>query len=653
MTQQQVFSDRYELVRHIARGGMAQVYLATDILLDRPVALKVLFPELSIDPSFVQRFRAEAKAAANLSHPNIVAVYDWGQGERTYFIVMEYVDGPTLSQTIRQSPLEPVHAARVGADVAAALEFAHRRGVIHRDVKPGNVLTDTTGRVKVADFGIARAVGAAEGLTQTGAVMGTATYFSPEQAQGLTVDARSDVYSLGVVLYEMVAGRAPFSGDNPVAIAYKHVREEPVPLAEITPGVPRPYAAVVRKAMAKDPADRYASAGDLRADLQRFADGQAVGAADVPTTVASAAGASATRVQRPVAGTRVVAAAVPVAPLEPVSEERSRTRLFVGLLVALLVVLAALLFFLGRQVGLFGATPTRTIPGDLVGKQYAAAQSELAALGFTRVSQTSSTSDTRQVGEVISSSPVGGAHASTTAAVTLDVSTGPTAVSVPDVTSQAADAATAALRAQGFVVTTGPMQNSSTVGAGMVISTSPAAGASAAKGSTVQLTVSAGRAQVQIPTVAGQTSSTASNKLGQLMLGVVTRNETSTRYGAGLVTRSDPPAGSAVAVNSTVTLYVSSGTAVPNVVGLSQTAANQALGSVGLKSASSSQAVSDPALAGQVISQSPSAGSAVTPGSTVNLVIGFAAAPTTTTPAPTPSTTATTGSTTTTTQGGN
>ncbi|HVL04268.1 MAG TPA: protein kinase, partial [Acidimicrobiales bacterium] len=237
--EQRIFNARYELHRRIARGGMADVFLARDSLLDRPVAVKVLFPEFATDPTFVQRFRREAQAAANLSHPNIVSVYDWGEEGGTYFIVMEYVEGHSLAQTIKnESRIHPDRAADITTDVAAALGFAHRNGVVHRDVKPGNVLISPNGQVKVADFGIARAVSNQENLTQAGTVMGTATYFSPEQARGESVDPRSDVYSLGVVLYEMLTGRPPFTGDSPVAVAYKHVQEAPPPPRSLNPDIP-------------------------------------------------------------------------------------------------------------------------------------------------------------------------------------------------------------------------------------------------------------------------------------------------------------------------------------------------------------------------------------------------------------------------------
>src|SRR5260370_7465078 len=252
-----VLSKRYEVQRGIARGGMAEVYLARDQLLDRPVAVKVLFAEYARDQSFVERFRREAQSAASLNPPNIVAIYDWGQERGTYFIVMEYVRGRSLRDVVQvNGAFSARRTAEIGAEIAGALEFAHRNGVVHRDVKPGNVLVTADGDIKVTDFGIARA-GTSEALTQTGAVMGTAAYFSPEQAQGLPVDGRSDVYSLGVVLYEMVTGAPPFTGESPVAVAYKHVREDPEPPAARAPDLPPDPEHIILTAMAKAAASRY------------------------------------------------------------------------------------------------------------------------------------------------------------------------------------------------------------------------------------------------------------------------------------------------------------------------------------------------------------------------------------------------------------
>jgi serine/threonine-protein kinase len=291
-----VLNDRYELQQRIGRGGMADVWLARDLLLDRPVAIKVLFPEFAVDPNFVERFRREAQAAANLNHPNIVGVYDWGRHANTYFMAMEYVQGRTLADILRANrSVTSQQAAEIAIEVAGALSFAHRSGVVHRDIKPANILIGSSGSVKVADFGIARAMNAPieSNLTQVGSVMGTATYFSPEQAQGAQPDPRSDLYSLGVVLYEMVGGRPPFTGENPVSIAYKQVHENPEPLNRLVADVPKSFEAIVAKLLAKRPEIRYQSADEVRDELRRYRNGEPVQALVALMGGAAAAGAAA------------------------------------------------------------------------------------------------------------------------------------------------------------------------------------------------------------------------------------------------------------------------------------------------------------------------------------------------------------------------
>ena len=300
-----VINDRYEIHKRIGRGGMADVFSARDLLLDRQVAMKVLFPQFATDENFVERFRREAQSAANLSHPNIVSVYDWGKFEGTYFIAMEEVQGRTLADILKANKqLTAKQAAEIASEVAAALGFAHDGAVAHRDIKPANILIGSNGQVKVADFGIARAMNAPTeaNLTQVGSVMGTATYFSPEQAQGAQPDPRSDLYSLGIVMYEMVSGRPPFTGENPVSIAYKQVHDAPQPLVQLIADVPRAFEAIVAKLLAKDPKLRYPSAGALRDDLRRFRNDEPV--------LALTAAASAQGVDMPVADSTVADSAV-------------------------------------------------------------------------------------------------------------------------------------------------------------------------------------------------------------------------------------------------------------------------------------------------------------------------------------------------------
>lgn len=436
-----VYSNRYEIVRPIARGGMADVYLARDQLLNRPVALKVLFAEFAREASFVERFRREAQAAANLNHPNIVAIYDWGQEQGTYFIAMEYVEGRSLREVLSsQGRLSANQAAEIGTEIGAALSFAHRNGVVHRDVKPGNVLLTTEGQVKVTDFGIARA-GTADGLTQTGSVMGTATYFSPEQAQGITVDGRSDVYSLGIVLYEMVAGKPPFVADSPVAVAYKQVQEQHVPLAQIRDDLPPDFTAIVDRALAKRLSDRYQSAEDLRSDLSRFRRGQKISHAAVTGIVAemntgemqrtpTVRDPARTELQRSVTAPQPVQAEWDYEE-EPNSGLGKRLGMIAVVLVALGLIAAVVAVLLSGGNGKAPVTDRSIEVPKLVGLSQADALRALDSKGFTNVPDPRSIVSDEPIGTVVAQDPAQASLVSSDTRINLDVSAGPETVKVP------------------------------------------------------------------------------------------------------------------------------------------------------------------------------------------------------------------------------
>ena len=554
-TENKPYGGRYELIQKIARGGMAEVYMAKDQLLDRPVALKVLFPELSVNVSFVERFRREAQAAANLSHPNIVSVFDWGEADNTYFIVMELVEGVTLSSLIKESGrLDPQKAASIAADVAASLAFAHKHGVIYRDVKPSNVLLTEDGQVKVTDFGIARAATADGDLTQTGAVMGTATYIPPEQAQGLVVDGRSDVYSLGVVLYEMLVGKVPFSGDSPLAIAYKHVREEPPHPRTLAPEVPEALEAVVLKAMAKDPGLRYQSATEMRDDLRRFLNHQEVSAM-------SGFDADATQALPIIDANRggFTTETIRTSPITPVDSGRRGTNWLLIGIVVLLVVIGVLLLatknFFNTNTPVSGGPRTVSVP-SVVGESEANATATLTnnGLKYTIGRQISNESP----GTVLSENPSAGATVNKGSSVALVVSTGAQEVSVPNVVGQTIASAESTLLAAGFQVTTNYVNNPAQVGT--VTSESPGASTQAPKGSTVTLDVSNGPSQISVPDVVGQPIAQAANTLGShnLTLGNVTYQPSPT-VANGDVISTNPTAGSNVAPNTSVDVVVSQG----------------------------------------------------------------------------------------------
>jgi beta-lactam-binding protein with PASTA domain/predicted Ser/Thr protein kinase len=676
-----IYNGRYELRNQVARGGTAQVYLARDLLLDRPVALKVLFPELSADSSFVDRFRREAQAAANLSHPNIVPVFDWGESERTYFIVMEYVDGQALSTIIRgQAPLPPMRAAAIAADIAKALSYAHRHGVVHRDVKPGNVLLTRDGQVKVTDFGIARAIGADDNVTQTGLVMGTATYFSPEQAQGFGVDGRSDVYSLGVVLYEMVTGGPPFTADTPVAIAYKHVSESPVLPRELEPRIPEQLEAVILHALAKQPADRYATAEDFHADLERFAQGEPVLAmaalAGVPASAAM--GATQAMVAAP---TRVLAAPAaagagavlaggalgapgPNGNDAAVVEERSETvgpvggapdmpkHRWIGWTLAGLLLAVALVLLLdygGRQLGYFGAPAYTTVP-FVVGENVQQAEIKLARaqLNFKETARYSKLGK----GVVISSNPSGGTEITKATKVTLYYSAGLAPVRVPSVEQMTLKKAEKALTAAGLNFKV--LRVTPTLGEplGIVQQSVPGPNSLVGPATTVDLYVDEGKANVAVPgNLVGQPLQTVKNDIlnDGLKVGTVTPVVSAT-IPNGDVTATEPGERSVTTAGSPVNISVSAGPGirVPNVVGLSAGVAESRLTAAGLIPQEVLQQ-GPLATENDVVGQSPTpSGGPVLPHTFVQIVVDQGP-PTTTSTRPTTTTTTTTSNPTTTT----
>ena len=620
------FSNRYELTHLIARGGMAQVYLAHDRLLDRPVALKVLFPELSVDLAFVERFRREAQAAANLAHPNIVQVFDWGEDNGSYFIVMEYVEGRSLSAMLRQSPrLHPTEAAEIAAKVAAGLAYAHRRGVVHRDVKPGNILLTPAGEVKVTDFGIARAVNTEDSLTQVGSVMGTAAYFSPEQAEGLTVDARSDLYSLGVVLFEMLTGRTPFMGDSPVVVASKHVREQ-APLARsINPSVPVPLEAIVSMAMAKAPSERYQSAEDFRADLLRFTEGQPVMAeaklAAMADTGEVAATGALTGIVAGVAAGDPATASIPVGgrPYAVPPAKKKRPAWLVPVVLAVVAIVAIAAFLAGSG----GGSSTKPIP-QVSGLSVDQATTELLQAGFTVKGEKKVSSPTVTAGLVAGTDPAVGSERAPGTLVTLEISVGnEQQVTIPDLTGYTATAAQAKLSSLGLnpVIAYIP----SPLPQNTVIGTDPAAGTKVWTTTKVTLNVPV-IISPTVPAVVGMTPVNAGAALASAGLTVgTTTSACSNTVANGLVTAALPTPGTTVPTGSAVALTISTGVCqvvVPDVTGQDTATAIASLQSLGL-AATTSAFGGDPTtcVANTIALMDTTAGSSVNYGSTINLEI--------------------------------
>ncbi len=640
-----IIDGRYRVISRLGSGGMADVYLAQDQLLGRDVAVKVLHHHFAEDHEFVERFRREASSAAALSHPNIVAIFDRGEWNGTYYIAMEYVAGRPLKAIVREhGALDPAVAIEIVVQILRAARFAHRRGVIHRDLKPHNVIVDEEGRARVTDFGIARA--GASDMTLTGSIMGTAQYLSPEQAQGLAVSASSDLYSIGVILYELLTGTVPFEGETAVAIAFKQVSAEPYPPSALNPALPYSLDAVVLRALAKDPAQRYADADELIAALEHEREKLPALSGATATAVSDGhvhdappaavyGGAGSLLLAQPGTGQYELKGG----PLPP-DEHRRRWRR--GLLWALAIVLVAGLAVLAVAL-LTPSTTSVTVP-SVTGKTEQAAGATLRAAGLNPVPSLAS-STTVVTGLVISQTPTAGSAVGKGAQVKIVVSGGPASVPLMDVAGLTEAKAAEALRQAHFKTRT-KTESSKTVEAGFVVGTEPSAETEVQEGRLITLLVSSGPAPVRVPDVTGQTLEAAEATLtnAELILGTVTKRVSSTQA-PGTVLAQSPAAGGSVHAGNKVNLTVAKApkeVEVPEVVGAAEVAAASALKHAGFKSKTETRPTTEQSQVGMVLEQSPTAGTHARKGATVTIVVGMLGSSSTTTPTTTPPTTTTT-----------
>jgi eukaryotic-like serine/threonine-protein kinase len=639
-----LFDGRYRILRKLGSGGMANVYLAEDEELGRRVAVKILNERYANDDLFIERFRREAKSAAGLSHPNIVSIYDRGQAEGTYYIAMEVIEGRSLKELILTRGALPIGAAVAYAkQLLEALRFAHRHGIIHRDIKPHNVLVSADQhakanepRLKVTDFGIARH-GASQ-MTEAGSIMGTAQYLSPEQARGAPVTAASDLYSAGVVLYEMLTGKVPFTGDSAIEIAMKHVNDLPAPPSALRPEIPVELDQIVLRALAKDPGERYQSAEEFIEDLERTEAGLPISRATstaATALMAGAAGGLAAGESTELLSegpTRVVTPPRPTAPRRPPDyppaspydePPRKRRRWVPWLLVALLLtaaVLAGWWAYNQIQDQLEESAPVGVPLVEGLQRDLAIERIEAAGLEAEVDEQPSIEIDR---GIVIEQSPREGTQVSKGSTVTITVSTGPRQVEVPSLVGGTYEEAVDALNE--LALEPQRVEVFSQKPVGQVTGQDPEAGEIVDEGSQVEVRVSKGVRQIAVPDVLGQSESSATGELQAAGFEVSVTEAPSDTVSEGLVSAQSPSAGTEAAKGSTVTITISTGpelTTVPDVIGEDTATARAMIRDAGLRPSTVFQEVTDPSQDGIVVDQDPSGGTEVEPGSTVTILVG-------------------------------
>lgn len=595
-----VFAKRYVINQKIGTGGMADVYEATDSVLDRPVAVKVLHPQFALEENFVARFRQEAQAVANLSHPNIVSVYDWGSEDNTYFIVMEHLDGRDLKQVIEErGPLSPNVVIDISRQVASALAYAHKNEIIHRDIKPHNIFITTEGEVKVTDFGIARTESSS--ITQTGAILGTAYYISPEQAKGRVATIQSDIYSLGIVMYEMLTGRVPFQGESPVAVATKHVHESPLSLRSIDPDIPEALESVVLKAISKHPDDRFRSANELKQALSLAAEG-------LPVREASSYEERTLLLTPP-----------PAARRRPRREGEKKNWLpYLGLVFVLLALAVGCWIY-----NAYVKAPQVVVP-LVEGKTVKQAEKVLKAKKLKLKVVSRVFSSKVKPGHIISQNPKAGEKLGEGGTVEVKVSKGLKTIEVPDLIGQTEAQAANILGKLGLEIGNITREYSE-FDEDTIISQNPKPGDKVPEGTPVDLIISQGIEMVVVPDLKGVALAEATQMLAEKGL----KHELSFEYNndvdANHIIRQNPSYGEEVNKGTVVKLVVSQGpelVTVPNVVGKDSLSAKIELEGLDFEVEILSSPVTSPAQVGKVQYQNPAAGKQVRKGSRVTIWVG-------------------------------